>query len=164
MKGSGKVPWYFVGLSFLQGEMSRSAEHFCGKYQLVVTRFTRYGGAVNIFGDIKMTNLLFKHDGGLIFYREKKGKRTNKHDYILTFIKGYLDKDHEAGTKRREKSFKTKGSLLWKAVLNWFECCCVSPQTLFGLFEAWKLAIGSSKDRVMWRSSFLGVMKGIQGR
>lgn len=156
MKGSGTVQWNFVGLSFVQGEMSRSAEHFCGKYQLVVTHFTRYGGVVNIFADIKMTNLLFKHDGRLIFTEKK---RTNKHYYMLTFIKGYLDKDREAGTKSREKSFKTKGLLLWKAVLNWFECCCVSPQTLFGLFEAWKFAIGLSKDRVMWRSSFLGVIK-----
>lgn len=78
MKGSGKVQWNFVGLSFLQGEMSRSAEHFCGKYQLVVTHFTRYGGVANIFGDIKMTNLLFKHDGRLIFTEKKREKeQTN---------------------------------------------------------------------------------------
>lgn len=60
------------------------------------------------------------------------------------------------------KVLKQKGHYCGKQFLTGLSAAACLPK-LFGLFEAWKLAIGLSKDRVMWRSSFLGVMKGIQG-
>lgn len=47
---------------------------------------------------------------------------------------------------------------IWNSVLSWFSCEWVLPCSLPLLFEALKLAIGSTRGRVMWKASFMATI------
>lgn len=76
---------------------------FCRKYQLDFHRMwfavcvVKYSNAWNI----KITNLLYKHD-------DRPSFREKKEDCMLMFTKWFLDKDCEAGPRRGHKNFKRK--------------------------------------------------------
>lgn len=48
--------------------------------------------------------------------------------------------------------------LLWKLVAKWFGCSRVFMKERCNLFEAWKMAVCSSRGRMMWKVSFLAVI------
>lgn len=43
---------------------------------------------------------------------------------------------------------------LWRSVVRWFGCRRVLLKYLHNLFEAWKVAVGSTRGRFMWKASF----------
>lgn len=47
---------------------------------------------------------------------------------------------------------------IWITILNWFGCGRVLPRSIVELFEAWKLRIGTSKGKTMWRLLFLATV------
>lgn len=47
---------------------------------------------------------------------------------------------------------------IWSAILNYFHVSWVLPRHIGELFEAWKLQIGATRGRTMWRLSFLATV------
>ena len=47
---------------------------------------------------------------------------------------------------------------LWNDVYSWFDMRGVLPVHFSQLFEIWMLGVGSTRGRIMWRTSFLAAI------